>query len=207
MNHQIDRAMRYLAEEWTEVQVIVRKDGRPIDGSAHAGLSSSGAHFDADLGLFVIEAGGMPASYAVFLPTHELTVLRLSVPYNPAWYSERSPYPKFEELPLVFTGHPIDDALPYIPHWFLRRGCKRPFLSSYRDGGWSSDNGRVSPVDAVAQGWQVIATLRESIEMSYVMIDEAYARRASKAELKAIVQDEDGAAALRVAVEAGRLRH
>lgn len=53
----------------------------------------------------------------------------------------------------------------------------------------------------------MIATLRESIEMSYVMIDEANGRRASKAELEAIVDDKDGASALRVALEAGRLRH
>jgi hypothetical protein len=53
----------------------------------------------------------------------------------------------------------------------------------------------------------MIATLRESIEMSYVMIDEAHERRASKAELKVIVDDEHGASALRVALEAGRLRH
>lgn len=198
---------KYLAEEWTEVQIVVRADDMPIDSAAHANLLSSGAHFDADLSAFVIEAGGMPWSYSVFLPAHGLTVRPASVPYNPAWYGSKSPYPKFDDLPLVFSGHPLDGDPSFVAYWFLRRGVKQPFMSSWRDGTWSSPVGRMSPDEAVSEGWQMIATMRESIEMSYVMIDEANERRASKAELKAIVEDDDGASALRVALEAGRLRH
>lgn len=198
---------KYLAEEWTEVQIVVRMDDQPIDDSARANLLASGAHFDSDLSVFVLEAGGMPWSYSAFLPAHELTVRQVSVPYNPSWYGSKSPYPKFDALPLVFGGHPLDGDPSFIAYWFLRRGVKQPFMSSWRDGTWSSPAGRMSPDDVVADGWQMIATMRESIEMSYVMSDEANARKASKAELEAIVADEDGASALRVALEAGRLRH
>lgn len=198
---------KYLAKEWTEVQIVVRADDKPIDGSAHANLLASGAHFDADLGAFVVEAGGMPWSYSVFLPAHELTVRPVSVPYNPAWYGSKSPYPNFDDLPPVFSGYPLDGDPSFVAYWFLRPGVKQPFMSSWHDASWSNPTGRKSPDEAVAEGWQMIATLRESIEMSYVMIDEANARRASKAELEEIVADEDGASALRVALEAGRLRH
>lgn len=207
MGEPVAASTRYLAEEWTEVQIVVRKDGKPIDDTAHATLLASSAHFDRDLGLFVLEAGGMPMSYAVFLPAHELTVLPVSVPYNPTWFCEKSPYPKFDSLPLAFDGFPLKDDPPFIGYWFLRRGVRQPFLSMWRDGRWSHPDGRKSPVEVVEEGWQLIATMRESLEMTYVRIDEANERRANRAELDAIIADADGASAMRVALEAGRLRH
>ena len=200
-------ASKYLAEEWTEVQMVVRKDGKPIDPTAQAYLDAAGTHFDCDLGAFVREAGGLPMSYAAFLPMHELTVLSVSVPYDPAWYGPKSPYPEFEELPPVFSGYPLDGDPSFIAYWFLRRGVARPFMSTWHKDNWSSPDGPLSPAETVAQGWQMIATMRESLEMTYVRIDEAHERHASKAEVEAIVSDKDGASALRVALEAGRLRH
>ncbi|CAG9236008.1 hypothetical protein PSP6_690122 [Paraburkholderia tropica] len=198
---------RYLAEEWTEVQIVVRKDGQPIDATAQAYLAAAGTHFDCDLGVFVREAGGLPLSYAAFLPMHELTVLSVSVPYNPAWYGKKSPYPKFDNLPPVFDGYPLKGEPSFVGYWFLRRGVSQPFMSMWREGGWSQPDGRKSPGEVVAEGWQLIATMRESLEMTYVRIDEANERRAGSAELDAIIQDADGASAMRVALEAGRLRH
>ncbi|CEH39409.1 MULTISPECIES: hypothetical protein [Xanthomonas] len=198
---------KYLAHEWTEVQIVVRTDGKPIDGTAHAYLLESGAHFDSDLQAFVLEAGGMPWSYLAFLPANELTVRRVSVPYDPAWYGSKSPYPTFDELPMVFSGYPLDGDPTFVCYWFLRRGDHEPFMSTWSDGSWSSAQGRISPSDAVAEGWHMIATMREIIEMTYVIIDEAHERRANKAELELIAAYEGRASALRVALEAGRLRN
>lgn len=199
--------MTYLTDEWTEVQIVARKDGLPIDEVAHANLLDDGQHFDRDLGVFVLEAGGLPVSYAVFLPMHELCVFHASVPYNPAWFGPKSPYPVFEDVPLVFDGYPLERESTFAILWFLRRGDKQPFMANWSNGIWHGVHGEHSPAAAVESGWQIIATPSEELGMSYVMIDEAHERRAKRAELDALSELLDGKAALRVALEAGRLRH
>ncbi|CAG9183837.1 hypothetical protein LMG32289_05437 [Cupriavidus pampae] len=149
----------------------------------------------------------MPWSFSAFLPAHQLTVRRVSVPYNPAWYGKRSAYPKFDELPLVFDGFPPNGGASCVTYWFVRRADNQPFMSTWYEGSWRTPNGQTSPADTVSEGWQMIASLRESLEMSYVMIDEANAGQASHGELNAIVDDTAGLSALRVALEAKRLRH
>jgi hypothetical protein len=195
--------MPYLNDKWTEAQLIVRADGAPITEDARADLARSGAYEDHGVGGFVVEAGGMPVSYFVLLPLHNLVVLPVSVPYNPGWFSKPSPAPVFESLPAAFTGFPHGNS-ELAAYWFVRSGMK-PFMATWCDNEWRSSGQCFSPEQTVREGWIVLATISEAVQMNYVRIDEANLRRASHAELEAISLNKDGESALRVGVATGRI--
>lgn len=193
----------YLNDEWTEAQLITRTDGESICEEARSELARSGAYEDQAIGGFVVEAGGMPVSYCVLLPLHSLIVLSVSVPYNPAWFSSPSPPPVYESLPAEFTGYPHDIS-GVAAYWFVRSD-QRPFMATWCGKEWRSSGRHYSPDQVICEGWKVIATLSEALQMTYKRIDEAHLRRASHAELDAISLGEDGDSALRVGLATGRI--
>jgi len=194
--------MSYLADEWTEALLIVRIDGEPIDDSTRLTLACSGAYEDCAIGGFVVEAGGMPVSYSVLLPLHNLVVLSVSVPYNPGWFGRPSPPPVFENLSADFSGYPHDNST--IAYWFVRSDLK-PFSATWCETEWKAFGRSYSPDQALRDGWKVVSTLNEALQMTYTRIDEANRRRATHAELDAIALDEEGESALRVGIATGRI--
>lgn len=197
--------MRYLNDEWTEVQLIVRSDGLLIDDIAKNILISNGAYQDVKLGGFVISKGGMPWFYSVFLPAHELIVLPISVPYNPEWYSPPSPPVAFDNIPTVFHGFPHSENM--MISYFITPECMNPFLATWqeREKVWKAQDKIYTPENAVNDCWIFIATIGESIQMSYTRIDEANQRQARHAELQAIIDDVANESAYRVGIETGRI--
>lgn len=148
----------------------------------------------------------MPMSYAAFLPMNGLSVIAGSVPYNPCWFSPPSPAPRFSEL-LPWEGGAVvsskGEEFPFVYFMAPEINSYRLILPWWKDGKWNA-NGRIYGSEILGS-WKVLATLQETKEMQESRIDDLYAEFASKARIKEVVDDLEGAAIL-VALATNRIR-
>lgn len=189
------------------VILIKGKNGTPITRAARQALTDNGAHFDTQLDAFVV-FGALPWSYSTFLPANNLEASQGEIDYNPQRYQPRLPLPVFKRLEGPWEGPPVDDGGGHLS-WFRREGSEaaKPFLAVWgaEAGAWTVHSKQISPSEAVAQGWQFLATASESIDMHAYLVDTAIGERLSKSTTDAI-QNDLGGAALQVAILAKRIR-
>ncbi|WP_219096219.1 hypothetical protein [Pseudomonas sp. UMAB-40] len=178
------------------VHLIKGKDSSPISYRARQALIENGAYFDPQLEAYVV-SGTLPWSYATFLPANNLIAAEVEIDYNPQCYQPRLPLPVIKPLVGAWEGPPVDDYAARLS-WF-RRGATndaKPFLAIWNEESavWAVQSILTSPAQAVAQGWQFLATASESIDMHAYLVDAAVGERVSKSTTEAIQNDLGGAA-------------
>jgi hypothetical protein len=188
------------------VHLIKGKDGSPISHQARQALTENGAHFDRQLEAFVM-TGSLPWSYAAFLPANNLVAAEGEIDYNPQRYQLRLSLPAIKRLVSAWDGPPVDDYSARLS-WFRRGPTNdaKPFLAVWvaDSAAWSVLSILTSPTQAVAQGWQFLATASESIDMHAYLVDAAVGERLSKSTTEEI-QNDLGGAALQVAILGRRI--
>jgi hypothetical protein len=185
-----------------EVDLIRTKDGAPISDYACQRLRENGAHYDDTLKGFVV-AGGLPMSYMAFLPMNNLTANETEVDYDVQWFQPRMERPCFDPLPSAWDGLPINDNSAYMS--YFRIAGDLPFHALWIEdkGRWLKSKRTFSPTQALAEGWEFLATASESIDMMAYLVDVACGKRLRQADVENI-QADLASAALEVAIFSNR---
>lgn len=185
-----------------EVDLIISRDDRPISDYACQRLRDNGAHYDEILKGFVV-AGGLPMSYMAFLPMNNLTAIETEVDYDVQWFQPRMERPSFDPLPSAWDGLPVNDNSAFMS--YFRIAGDLPFHALWIEdkGHWFKSKKTFSPSQALAEGWQFLATAAESIDMMTFLVDVACGKRRRQADVEKI-QADLASAALEVAILSNR---
>ena len=189
--------------------LIKPADGSPLAEELRAEMERLGGHFDAALTGIVFAETSFPAPIVPLMKQHGLKGQRVKVDYDPEWFTPPAPEPVWENLPQDWDGLPpvIGDMLPLRWLWVccpdINEG--RPFdVMWLGDDKWSTRDRKFTVEDALSQGWTILATSGEVLDMTHKRMDDANAKRLDRAAKDAIAQDFDGSA-LQVAMATGRI--
>jgi len=190
--------------------ILIKPAAASLPAVIRMELEKMGGHFDADLDGIVFLDGCVPATIPAYMSANGLKAQRAKVIYDPEWFTPPSPEPVWEKLPPVWDGQPpvIDNLPPLRWLWVMcpHQNGGKPFdVMWLGDGAWSTKDRKFTVAEIVEQGWKILATSGEVLDMTRKRMDQANARRIGKAAKEILANDFDGSA-LQVAIITGRVR-
>ena len=189
--------------------ILIKPENAPLSAVIRMEMEKMGGHFDSDLQGIVFLDGGVPATIPAYMAANDLKAQRAQVIYDPEWFTPPSPEPVWETLPAQWNGHPpvIDDLPPLRWLWVCSpaQNDGKPFdIMWLGDGNWSTKDRKFTVAQIVEQGWKILATSGEVLDMTRKRMDQANTQRIGKAAKEILANDFDGSA-LQVAIITGRI--